>query len=49
MRVAQERTKTDGGRCSVTLTPYEEKVLSLTPSPMVGLESRFDNDNYIFL
>jgi len=40
-----EQTKTGGGQCSIILTPYEEKVLSLTPNTMVGLESRFDNDS----
>ncbi|XP_032682288.1 myb/SANT-like DNA-binding domain-containing protein 3 isoform X2 [Odontomachus brunneus] len=40
-----EQTKTGGGQCAVTLTPSEEKVLSLTPNTMVGLKSRFDNDS----
>ncbi|XP_012269632.2 fibrinogen silencer-binding protein-like isoform X1 [Athalia rosae] len=40
-----EQTKTGGGQCPVTLTPSEEKILSLTPNTMVGLQSRFDKDN----
>lgn len=40
-----EQTKTGGGQCSITLTPYEEKVVSLTPNTMIGLESRFDKDS----
>ncbi|XP_071574494.1 uncharacterized protein [Temnothorax nylanderi] len=40
-----EQTKTGGGQCPVPLTPCEEKILSLTPNTMVGLQSRFDKDS----
>lgn len=40
-----EQTETGGGQCPVTLTPCEEKILSLTPNTMIGLESRFDKDS----
>jgi len=44
-RCSRANTKIGGGQCSVTLTPYEEKILSLIPNAMVSLESKFDNDN----